>query len=1795
LRCLDENTVVDYLRGELEPGRRQAYEDHIDGCAACRALVSAVVRCSVARDADQPVGEEVEPPDSKPGPGTMIDHFQVMRLLGSGRMGEVYLCRDTELGRRVALKVVRPEALGSPAAIDRFIEEARTTAQFGHPNIVTLFSASRWQGLPYLVLEYLEGQTLAQRLEHERPGVKETMRVGQAIAAALAEAHRHQVLHRDLKPANVLLPRDGRLRVVDFGLAKAAPADDPGEQPVVDTETDSGGGRVLLGTPAYMAPEQWRAEKITAAADVWGLGVILHEMLVGARPYQASGGLDLLRQVTTSDEVPAPDVPGVPAPLLGIIMGCLAKDAARRPSANRVCEDLQRLLGDSGGEQRSGDECPFRGLAPFDERHAGAFFGREVEVASLVERLRTQGVLPVVGPSGAGKTSLVQAGVIPRLREQARWIVLKVRPGRRPFAALAGCLLAALADEQVEPDEVLRKDTERDRLARALAASPLRLNLVLRRLAGHARCRVLLFVDQLEELCVQVEDPDAQRSFVEALCSAGDDPGDPVRVVFTLRDDFLGRLAQGPRVREALGQLCVVRSPEPAALEQIVCAPLKASGYDYDDDHLPRIMVAEVEGEAAALPLLQFATQLLWDRRDQQRRLLLRAAHQEMGGVAGALARHAEAVLEGLSPDEVRLARELLLRLVTPEGTRQTRSRGALLDGLPDIAQQVLDRLTSGRLLSVRRTPGDGAGVSGDDGDGDSSLELAHESLIRSWTTLARWIDESREELVVLRELSEAARLWERRGRRVEEVWQGEALTDAWRTVSRGTTEVPLEVTRFLEHGRRRQRMRRTRRRARLVAGGVLLVSIAVAAVVVAVVLAGQKRQEQLQRAEAQRESARSAMLGGDLLEARAKLRASLETADSAQTRLLWWRLARNPLVWRRTVGAPVWCTDYSPDGKLVAVAVADKTIHLYDPQTHELKRRLRGHRDQVLSVAFSPDGRSLASGSWNGEVWLWDLRTGAGQPVEGKHDGAVWAVSFGPRGLRLATGSYDKSARVWDVKTRQLQKVLRGHSSGIYGVAFLPKGEMVATGSYDRSVRLWDARSGRQIRSLQGHEGAVHQVAVSPDGKLLASAGADRTVRLWDLRGGRQLRALSGFKAEVSGVGFSPDSRLVATGSYDRSVRLWDAASGEQLQRLEGHEAGVVSVSFSPDGKYLATGSRDRSVRLWRVGLPQRRPWSGHTASVWCVAFSPDGRYLATGSRDGTLRIWDSRTGRQLKVHRQAHEGGVLAVAADPTGEVLASAGADKMVRIWRDESSQTKVLSGHESEVYALAFSPDGKYLASGGYDKSVKVWDRSSGIPVASMGVHTGNVYGLAFSPDGKLLATGSWDRTIHIWEGKDDWPRQHVLTGHTSTVYGVDFTADSRWLVSGSADGTARVWDLVTGKGRILGKFPGRVYWLDVHPKDPVVGVPVADGTARILDLSGRPLAVLRGHRGEVNAIRFSADGEQAATVGDDGTVRVWEMSGKGKTLRIRPRWRAPLLAASGDRGARLLSNGRWIELENGDRGVEPKTKWARLVAREGRLAAVAGRKTLCVGTMDGQLEVWSISDDRRLRSEPVVGLQRVVALATGCLTLASGRVRHVPITGESRTLVKGGASAMALGPGGKELLVAGQRKVRVLPLAGKVTRTSYITDPGVSAVARGRDVFVLGFKDGSMELLDPRPDQRRQRITFKDVPASPVERLMVGDMDTLVAGYANGTVGIWSVRTGRRLYQTRLHGPVVHLLRQGHRLHAATDLGHHLTWDLGLLRRDYCTMLRQVWGQVPVVWEQGRAVLRSTPVGHKCKK
>lgn len=713
--------------------------------------------------------------------GSFVAHFQLRRLLGRGASGLVMLARDSELHRSVALKLF---AAGRHA--ERFLSEARTIARLDHPNIVKLWNYGEARGWLYLALEYVEGVTLEERMQGEVLSRQEAFRVLRAIADALEHAHASGVVHCDLKPGNVMIGRDGRVRVVDFGIAQT-------------DEVESSGG-----TPEWMAPEQWEHHEraaLTDRVDSWALGVIAYQLCTGAHPVGATYEARLAFAASPAGEVQV----SMPAELPASVRELVRRSLVRRPSLRPSMAEWQRGLEEALRGRGDGffEDGPYPGLAAFDEQRARYFFGREAEIDELVERLRHVPYLPIVGPSGVGKSSFLYAGLIPRLCAREPWLVLSMRPGADPVGALARELLRASRVAGASPS--IDRDSVRAQRA-DLLQTPALLASRLVTLAGLHRARVLLAVDQLEETFTHCTDEHEREQFLAMLREAVDDASDSARVVCTVRDDFIGRLA----VREVY----VLQPLGASHLRQAIVEPLRRCQYSFDDATVVDDLIREVmHSTVSELPLLQFACRTLWNGRDKVARQLLRSTYQDMGGVAGALARHADRAIAGLEPGESRLVRRLLLALVSGS-TRRSVPRQRLLEQVGADAAPLVDRLREARLL-VQRTQ--------DDSDGPI-IEIAHESLLQSWQQLARWIEESRDERRFIDEHEEAAALWDKRGRHPADTYTHNQLVAARQRAEDLKVKLPARLVDFFAAGDARVRAARRRRRVRTLLAIIVLV-----------------------------------------------------------------------------------------------------------------------------------------------------------------------------------------------------------------------------------------------------------------------------------------------------------------------------------------------------------------------------------------------------------------------------------------------------------------------------------------------------------------------------------------------------------------------------------------------------------------------------------------------------------------------------------------------------------------------------------------------------------------------------------------------------------------------------------------------------------------------------------------------------------------------------------------------------------------------------------------------------------
>ncbi len=778
------------------------------------------------------------------GPGTRIRQYELIRELGRGGMGAVFLARDTRLGRRVAVKVVVAE---ERALIDGFLREARATAACHHENIVVIHEVDEHEGQPYMVLEYLEGQTLRTFMQGRRLSPQRTIDLMVPVLRALVCAHEKKIVHRDLKPENILVTSTGLLKVLDFGLAgmfgnaaaeSAAPRSSFGISPAdSDGENDDVGDTRPIrfgGTPAYLAPELHDGGDADAGVDLWAVGVMLYEMLAGHHPVEPLTAPALARSAQALDE-PMPgfaDEVEVPRRLAELVARCLEKRRERRiGSAREVLEELEALR--PSRPHRAADEhaTPFPGLVAFQESEADRFFGRTRETLHVLAQLREHPLLGVIGPSGVGKSSFVRAGVVPALRSSGeRWEAIVLRPGRQPLHSMA-TILQPLTTTQLSIHD---KMIEHDEMVARLRHEPGYLGAVLRSRAGQRHTKILLFVDQLEELYTLVPDAAERQAFIACLAGVADDAATPLRVLVSLRSDFLDRVGEDRRFADELARGLVLLQPLGRdALREALETPIAQLGHSFENPEIVGEMVEALASTPGALPLLQFAGAKLWEARDRRRKLVTVESYRALGGIIGVLAQHADEVVHALPAPRQRLARNLFQRLVTAEGTRAIVELAELADLAPDPneVRTLVDQLVAARLLVVQsRGTSEGA-----------TVELVHESLLTRWPLLRRWLDEGRDDLAFREQLRAAARQWDARGRQRGLLWTGEAMEEArlWR--ARHQDRLPPKEAAYLQAvflaATRAQRLRRG------------LVSATIAALV-AVIAGGSVALVRIQRAE---------------------------------------------------------------------------------------------------------------------------------------------------------------------------------------------------------------------------------------------------------------------------------------------------------------------------------------------------------------------------------------------------------------------------------------------------------------------------------------------------------------------------------------------------------------------------------------------------------------------------------------------------------------------------------------------------------------------------------------------------------------------------------------------------------------------------------------------------------------------------------------------------------------------------------------------------------------------------------
>ena len=1246
-------------------------------------------------------------------------------------------------------------------------------------------------------------------------------------------------------------------------------------------------------------------------------------------------------------------------------------------------------------------DCPYPGLAAFGPQDGGRFFGREQLTATLITRLAEQlggpGLLMVLGPSGSGKSSLLRAGLLPAIaagglpaRGSQAWPVDSLTPTRYPLlelatriAAISGIPAGALnADLHADPDRITaairqallahaRRQAQSLVPGMAVPGSPVPGSAVV---AGvdPLSSRLVLIIDQFEELFTQCPDERERRAFIRALCTAagvtlavacppsnewGDRgaAGSSALVVIGIRADFYARCATYPELVPYLQDSQVLVGPmDQAGLRDAIEKPAADAGLMVDAglvevllvelgmrsapgpaarDTRPGHQVAEAAGsahpppaggsyEAGRLPLLAYALQQTWRYREGRR--LTVAAYQATGGIDGAIARAADAVYARLDADGKLAAQRLLRRLVSlGEGTADTRRRATMteLTGSADgtgparSPQAAAERAALTALIQARLLTTDTGA------DGSDTVTISHEALLTAWPQLREWLSQDRAGQRTQRDLSDAAAAWQAQQRDPSRLFSGTRLAVAhdW-AVGHDANLNPGERA-FLAASREQERRSARRRRLAVTALAVLTVVSAGAAGLAI---------QQSRHAQAERDQAVTNQVAAEA--------GQLQSTDPSLA-------AQLDLVHRRL--------DPGPGSNSVLLGI-DNT---------PLANPLPG---DITTVAFGPSGHTLATASPDGEIRLWSV-----------------------------TGSADATP---------IGRPLNGHEGPVTMAAFSRDGHTLVTVDGGGSIHLWNvARPADAIpigQPLTSSLGPIQSAALSPNRDTLAVAGVNGTIQLWNLTSPAHATPIGAPLTEAGGriwsVTFSPDGHTLATGNDDGTIGLWnvsDPAHAAPIRKpLTGPAGPVFSVTFSPDGRVLAAGDGggDDTIRLWNVTSPAHAtpigaPLYGPANTVSGVTFSPNGRLLAASSQDDKIRLWNvahpadpTPVGEPLI--GSSSSGPVYAVTFSPNGHTLASVSGTGTARLWTIPAT---VLTGQTGTVDSVAFSPDGQILATASYDDTIQLWNVTSpGSPallVTLAGV-SGSIDSVAFSPDGHTLAAASYGGKIQLWNvtrPATATPVGPPMTGSGLPFRSVAFSPDGQTLAAGSTDGTVRLWNVTspadpTPTGPPLPARGGAVFSVAFSPDGNTLAAGTFKGTVALWNVANLADATMIGEPlvetfNNLFTVAFSPDGKTLAASGADDTIGLWNVADPARATRIEE-LAGPTNAVD---GVAFSPDGKTFAAGSGD-----DTIWLWNLGRQARptgtghpltntnpVFAVAfspGSHTLATGSAGGTAQLWNLN-------------------------------------------------------------------------------------------------------------------------------------------------------------------------------------------------------------------------------------------
>ena len=1132
--------------------------------------------------------------------------------------------------------------------------------------------------------------------------------------------------------------------------------------------------------------------------------------------------------------------------------------------------------------------CPYRGLFHFGPNDAEVFFGRELFIEELYSATKTRDFISVLGASGSGKSSVVLAGLVPKLQKEGHWQFTHFRPGTDPFHAIALALVPLYTPNLDQTDQIAQARKLADYLQNG---SVLLADVFAKIQQNHPNHRVLLIADQFEEVYTLCTSQEIRCKFLDCLLASLKNPtalsSATTVLVTTMRADFLGNALSYRPFADVLQNADVKLGPmNREELTEAIERPAQQLEVTFETGLVERIL-KDVENQPGNLPLLEFALTELWNKREDKQ--LTHKIYEEIGQVEGALARHADEKYGNLTEEEKEKVRRIFIQLVRPgEGTEDTR-RIALKAELGDQNWALVKQLADARLVVTSRNLAS-----------QETVEVVHEALIRNWGELREWMNTNRVFRAWQERLRGAKGQWEATKKDQGSLLRGAALAEAEEKL-RERPEDLIDEQEFITQSiqeRNRQRRRNL----------ITLTNFSVFASILALVagmgwwrtftseksyqlLARNKSSETLLTSNKQFEAILDTIRIWD--QAKDELGEINATTEMLVTTTLMqslYGIQEQNRFEQKSVRA-----SFSSDGKTIATVSEDGNVKLWNLDGKEKSTINNKYNSTVQngdylvsSVSFSPKSNTIVSASQDGSIKLWDFDGKEIQNFIGKGKDAI-LTSISPDGTTIATVNLEGKIKVWKRNGQEIQTFQHPLQSPnwVTTLSFSPNGKIIASAdnSPNSTVKLWKLQ-GKDTRELK-HDWAVSSLSFSSNSQMLASVEELSKVKIWDLNNGKQLDS---FEDEgVTGSTFSPDGEIATFGSKAGNIKFWHSFNGkmEVNTMLTGHSSTINDVSFSPnDRNMLVSISSDKTVKLWNLkGIkpPHFRPING---SLGDISISPNGQILATVAADNTIKLWNLN-GTLLK-QLVAKVSPFSKITFSPDGKYLVSTSSNTdnkkhfktFIQIWNIDSGESKTIvkqefEGKRNDFGKASFSNDGKTIVVGREDGTVKLL-RLDGTEIQTL---QGGGKIVSYSPNGEIIASASSNNTVKLWNA--DGKELLSLLGSSYPITSFIFSPDSKTLVAGNANGNIIIWSITGKKLYTLQGNSSAVSSLTFRPDSKIFasasgnGSAKDSGTIKFWSVDGIDIKTFKTDSSTVSSINFSPDGKMLVW-SNGGEVIMWNL-------------------------------------------------------------------------------------------------------------------------------------------------------------------------------------------------------------------------------------------------------------------------------------------------------------------------------